>query len=220
MSEKKLDKKPKKVKLKENENENEKEKKTKEKIEKGKERIEQLFTEAYKKSNRTLRLSDDIFDISIGKRVIADDLGDNSAIPVYSANVFEPFGYVESYLIEDFSVPSVLWGIDGDWMVNYIPAGKPFYPTDHCGVLRLKTNDILPKYFAWVLEKVGVEQRFSRTLRASIDRIKGLSIKIPPLPEQQRIVSDIEKIENHIQEMQNELDQLSDQKILILKKYL
>jgi type I restriction enzyme M protein len=127
---------------------------------------------------------------------------------------------MDKYLINDFSIPSVLWGIDGDWMVNYISADKPFYPTDHCGVLKIKTNDILPKYLAWVLNKEGIAQNFSRTLRASIDRIKGISIKVPPLSEQQKIVYEIEKIEAEIQKMQKELEQLSIQKGLVLKKYL
>jgi type I restriction enzyme M protein len=192
----------------------------KEKIENWKNKIEQLFTEVNNKANTTFRLSDDIFDISIGKRVIEADLNKNGSIPVYSANVFEPFGYIDKYLINDFSIPSVLWGIDGDWMVNYIPADKPFYPTDHCGVLRIKTNDILPKYLAWILNKEGIAQNFSRTLRASIDRIKGISIKIPLLSEQQKIVAEIENIEVQMNDMQKELEQLSTQKGLVLKKYM
>jgi len=192
----------------------------KEKIESWKKKIEELFTEVNNKANITFRLSDDIFDISIGKRVIEADLNKNGSIPVYSANVFEPFGYIDKYLINDFSIPSVLWGIDGDWMVNYIPADKPFYPTDHCGVLRTKTNNILPKYLAWILNKEGIAQNFSRTLRASIDRIKGISIKVPPLSEQQKIVAEIEKIEVQTNDLQKELEQLSIQKGLVLKKYL
>ena len=197
-----------------------KETETKEKVEKGKEKIEQLFTEAYSKSNKTFRLSDDIFNISIGKRVIAADLDKKGTIPVYSANVFEPFGYINDNLINNFTVPSVLWGIDGDWMVNYMPAGNPFYPTDHCGVLRVKTKEVLPKYLAWILEKEGIEQRFSRTLRASIDRIKGLSIKVPQLSEQQSIVTEVEKIEAKILKMKKELEQIIDHKKSVLNKYL
>jgi len=197
-----------------------KEAEAKEKVEKGKEKIEQLFTDAYNKANATFRLSDNIFDVSIGKRVIEADLDGKGTIPVYSANVFEPFGYIDKYLIEDFSVPSVLWGIDGDWMVNYMPADKPFYPTDHCGVLRIKTNEILPKYFAWVLNKEGIERNFSRVLRASIDRIKGLSVKVPPLSEQQQIVSEIEKIELEIAENQKVIDNSPELKNEILRKYL
>jgi type I restriction enzyme M protein len=193
----------------------------KEKTEKEKEKIEHLFLDLYNKANHIFRLSnDDIFTVSIGKRVLEADLDKKGTIPVYSANVFVPFGHINEYLITDFSLPSVLWGIDGDWMVNYIPAGKPFYPTDHCGVLRIKTNKISAKYLAWSLNKEGIAQNFSRTLRASIDRIKGLSIQAPPLSEQQEIVSEIENIEAQIAEAQKIMDDIPIQKNKILKKYL
>jgi type I restriction enzyme M protein len=197
-----------------------KEEAVKGKIEKSKEKIEQLFLEADSKANDIFRLSDDIFDVSIGKRVIEADLSGKGTIPVYSANVFEPFGYIDTYLIADFSTPSVLWGIDGDWMVHYMPANKPFYPTDHCGVLRIKSDKILPKYLAWLLNKEGLQKGFSRTLRASIDRIQGLNIKAPPLSEQQKIVVEIEKMEAQIQELQKQLAETSKQKESVLKKYL
>ena len=198
-----------------------KEAEAKEKIDERTNKIEQLFSEAYSKAKNTLRLSnDDVFDVSIGKRVIEADLVEKGTIPVYSANVFVPFGYIDKYLIEDFSVPSVLWGIDGDWMVNYMPANKPFYPTDHCGVLRIKSNEISPKYLAWILNKEGIAQNFSRTLRASIDRIKGITIKIPPLSEQQKIVSEIEAIETQIAIFEQQLSEIPKQKEEVLKKYL
>ncbi|MCL1948024.1 MAG: restriction endonuclease subunit S [Chitinivibrionia bacterium] len=198
-----------------------KEVKAKEKIAVGKEKIEQLFTEAVNKATDIFRLSNsDVFDISIGKRVIEANLNGKGTIPVYSANVFEPFGYIDKYLITDFSVSSILWGIDGDWQVNYMPADKPFYPTDHCGVLRIKSDKILPKYLAWVLKKEGIEQQFSRALRASIDRIKGLSVKVPPLSEQRELVANIEKIEAQIAEAQKIIDETAVLKNEVLKKYL
>ena len=193
----------------------------KERVEKGKEEIEQIYANAHNSANATYRLSnDDIFEVSIGKRVIGQDLTGKGAIPVYSANVFEPFGYIDKYLITNFSIPSVLWGIDGDWMVNYIPADKPFYPTDHCGVLRVKTDEILPKYLAWVLNKEGVAQNFSRTLRASIDRIKGITVKAPPLSFQRQIVAEIEEIEVQIAEAQKIIAGMPELKNEVLKKYL
>lgn len=81
-------------------------------------------------------------------------------MPVYSANVKEPFGYFDDLLIEDFSVPSVLWGIDGDWMTAYIPENTEFYPTDHCGVLRCKSLEVNPRYFAHILEAEGKKWAF------------------------------------------------------------
>ena len=107
-----------------------------------------------------------IFDINIGNRVISDEVEEHGKIPIYSANVFEEFGRTNKQNITDFSLPSIIWGIDGDWMVNLLPAGMPFYPTDHCGVLRIKTDEIVPKYMALALEYEGKLQKFSRSNRA------------------------------------------------------
>ncbi|WP_104748927.1 hypothetical protein [Helicobacter cetorum] len=57
-------------------------------------------------------------------------------------------------------------------MVNVMRANCSFYPTDHCGYLRVKKAVIEPFYLAYVLEIAGHELCFSRVLRASIDRVK------------------------------------------------
>lgn len=150
------------------------------------------------------KLSDkNIFDLSIGNRVVSDEIVENGSIPIYSANVFEEFGRIDKQNITDFSVPSILWGIDGDWMVNIIPANKPFYPTDHCGVLRIKTDDILPKYMALALQIEGEFERFSRSNRASTQRISNLIIQVPSVANQQSIVDVIEDIDKKISAEQN-----------------
>jgi type I restriction enzyme M protein len=105
-------------------------------------------------------------------------------------------------------------------MVNYIPKDYPFYPTDHCGVLRVKDNSVNEKYLAFILEKEGKAFEFSRTKRASIDRIQGIKIAIPSLSEQQKIVAEIEKIEEQIKLIKKELTEISKQKEKILMKYL
>ena len=198
-----------------------KEQKAKEEIEKGKETILNLFNNLEAKADKTVRLSDEtLFQISIGKRVLKNEFVENGKIPVYSANVIEPFGNIDKLLIEDFSKPSVLWGIDGDWMVNHLPKDYPFYPTDHCGVLRVKDNTINEKYLAFILEKEGKAFEFSRTKRASIDRIQGIKIAVPPLSEQQKFVSEIEKIEEQIKTLETEISEIPKQKEVILKKYL
>lgn len=145
------------------------------------------------------RLSDKaVFDLSIGNRVVSDEVVENGSIPIYSANVFEEFGRIDKQNITDFSMPSILWGIDGDWMVNIIPENQPFYPTDHCGVLRLKTNDILPKYMAIALQVEGEFERFSRSNRASTQRISNLIVQVPDITEQQRIVNEINAVDKQI----------------------
>lgn len=72
-------------------------------------------------------LSDDReFTIQIGKRVLKRAVKENGKIPIYSANVKGIFGYVDSSFLEDFSRDSVLWGIDGDWMVNFVQRNISF----------------------------------------------------------------------------------------------
>ena len=197
---------------------------------KAKERVEHLHQEITKlftnvadkaKTNTKIRLSDNnIFDISIGQRVLKSELLPKGDVPVYSANVFEPFGYVNKYLIKDFSKPSVLWGIDGDWMVNYMPNNISFYPTDHCGVLRVKNNEVNERYLAYVLQKEGEALDFSRNKRASIDRIQGIKISLPSISIQEKLVSEIEKTETEITALKNQLENISEEKNAVLKKYL
>lgn len=140
------------------------------------------------------KLSSNLFDISIGRRVVESELDGTGSIPVYSANVRSVFGKINKHLLTDFSTDSILWGIDGDWMVNIIKAGQVFYPTDHCGVIRIKTDKILPEYLALALEVEGNFEKFSRSNRASTERIRNLTLYIPDdIDEQRRI---LEKINN------------------------
>lgn len=122
-------------------------------------KIEEFFDDLDEISNQMgyrMSLSDsNKFDVSIGKRVLNKQLSSDAEIPVYSANVKEPFGYINDLFITDFSFPSVLWGIDGDWMTAYMPENKKFYPTDHCGILRCKDSDVNPRYLVHILEREG-----------------------------------------------------------------
>lgn len=193
-------------------------------IEEYRKKIEDLFDEldviSYRGGYR-LSLADNAkFDISIGKRVLNKQLSPDAETPVYSANVKEPFGYIDDLLITDFSVPSVLWGIDGDWMTSYMPENEKFYPTDHCGVLRCKTADVNPRYLAHVLEKEGAKARFSRTYRASIDRVQSITFFVADRNVQDATVNQITKIESKILESEATLKELNGKTSEVLHHYL
>lgn len=158
-----------------------------------------------------IRLDADVFDISIGKRVLSNEFVEDGDIPVYSANVTTPFGRINKLLITDFSKDSVLWGIDGDWMTNIIRKDNPFYPTDHCGVIRVNSSDIEPYYLSMILEIVGKTYSFSRTNRASIERIKGVQIPLPAIDIQQQIVSECEKIDEEYSNAQKQIEKSKSQ---------
>ena len=123
-------------------------------------------------------------------------------------------------MIKDFSVPSVLWGIDGDWMTNYIPADSEFYPTDHCGVLRCKTSEVNPRYLVHILEVEGKNRGFSRSYRASIDRVQGISFVVPNRAVQDETVAKIEAIERKISKSEKKLNSLTGKIAEILNRFI
>lgn len=185
--------------------------------------IADAFATAAQAAHREVRLANvELFDIFIGKRVLKSQItSDTSATPVYSANVLSPFGYTHNRLIEDFSRASVLWGIDGDWMVNLVPAYVPFYPTDHCGVVRVKTGaSIHPRYLAMALEQEGRRVRFSRSNRAKTEAIRSLKLLIPDLDSQQNLDTVATQAEAAIAAAQTIIDAAPAQKQAILQNYL
>ncbi|SNX54225.1 restriction endonuclease subunit S [Thermoanaerobacterium sp. RBIITD] len=157
----------------------------------------------------TINLSDvTLFSLFIGKRILKQDLIKNNnkklLVPIYSANVFKPFGYTNNTFIDDFSTPSLIWGIDGIFDWNYIPKNQPFYPTDHCGVLKVKNSNINPEYLLYALRSNKDDYGFNRTFRASLANIKEyVTVEIPikengefDIDKQNEIVEKYKKIEN------------------------
>lgn len=134
------------------------------------------------KSLQKVKLSNtEYFELSIGKRVLVRELNKitSGSIPVYSSNVKEIFGYHTSSIIENFSNDFVLWGIDGDFEFNSIKKENPFRPTDHCGVIRIWNENILPEYLMIQLYIVKSKYGFDRGLRASIRNMKPVEISLP-----------------------------------------
>ena len=46
---------------------------------------------------------------------MSEEIVSGGRVPVYSANVYEEFGRIDKENMKDYSRPSVIWGIDGDW---------------------------------------------------------------------------------------------------------
>jgi type I restriction enzyme M protein len=192
------------------------------KIEQLKEEIQNEYSKIKTDAKTVYRLNDkSIFDISIGKRVLKNEISnDGNGIPIYSANVFEPFGKINKTFFDKFENPSIIWGIDGDWMVNIIPANQPFYPTDHCGVIRIKGEYLSLYYIASELLAIGKENRFSRTFRASTERIKDIRIQMPSEQLQRKFDYKVKSILSKIKAIEADLSNLDHEKEQVLKKYL
>ena len=195
---------------------------TRMKIEDYKVQIQKIFEDldVIKSDGGGYKLSDyNTFSLSIGKRVLQSDLVDKG-IPVYSANVNEAMGNIDKYLIKDFNKPYIIWGIDGDWMVNLMPKGFEFYPTDHCGFMTVDENKINPRYMAYILEKEGKSIGFSRSFRASLDRVKSIKINVPNIEIQNKEVDKVIELEKKINELKENQIDLNKEISKVLNSYL
>lgn len=129
--------------------------------------------------SRTIYLGDEsYFRLSIGRRLKKSEIGE-SGIPVFSANVNEPFGYIDGFTLNNKEQPSLIWGIDGNFNWNLINEGIDFYPTDHCGRLQVLTSDIDVEYLFYELNATKEEYGFDRVFRASLSNIRGVRVRIP-----------------------------------------
>jgi len=120
------------------------------------------------------------FQIFIGKRVLKEEVFNSKAsIPAYSANVFVPFGFVNSSNIDNFEHDHVLWGIDGNFEFSIKRKGQIFATTDHCGAIKILNGNIIPEYLVYQLEIIKHELGFDRSLRASLGNMEMVTFSIP-----------------------------------------
>lgn len=133
--------------------------------------------------NKEISLSDqEYFELSIGKRVLKRQVFQSKGkVPVYSANVFNPFGFIETpnESVNDFRRDYILWGIDGNFEFNIMSEGVEFAITDHCGAIRILDSNIVPEYVVHRLELKKHEYGFDRTLRASLKNMRNIVVSIP-----------------------------------------
>ncbi|MBE4030162.1 N-6 DNA methylase [Vibrio parahaemolyticus] len=126
------------------------------------------------------------FFLSIGKRVLKQEVYNSDGdIPVYSANVKEPFGFMSTSNLEDFTKPYVLWGIDGNFEFSVKLPGEKFRSTDHCGTIRIEREDINPLFIYYALHAIREENKLDRELRANLKNVKKFCVRIPVLVDEQ-----------------------------------
>ncbi len=108
-----------------------------------------------------------------------------------------------------------LFDLEGDFVVD-----------SHISILRLDKTKALSCYVLYSLADIGFKTIESMAtgqsgqIELSLTTIQNITIPLPSIEEQQKIVTQIELIENAISDLQTELDKIPYQKQYILKKYL
>ena len=93
--------------------------------------------------------------------------------------------------------------------------------------INYKEDVILPVYLNYVLNSETIRNYGFSVMAKSVNQaningtiLKSYKIPLPPLSEQQKIVSEIEKIEEKIKVLETEISEIPKQKEAVLKKYL
>ncbi|GAB1442170.1 hypothetical protein MASR2M39_10050 [Ignavibacteriales bacterium] len=82
-------------------------------------------------------------------------------------------------LILPYDNPYVLWGIDGNFDLNFIAKGDIFASTDHCGTIEILNDKISPEYLMISLYLKKYEYGFDRGLRPNLVNVRNIDINIP-----------------------------------------
>lgn len=159
-----------------------------------------------------------MFELSIGKRVLKSEISDSGKYPIYSANVMEPFGKIDKLEIKSFDKDSILWGIDDDWMTAFLKKEIEFYPTDHCGVIRVLDSEVDPYYLSMILDIIGRQYGFSRSYRASTERVAAVRIPLPPKEVQETVVKTGKKAFKEFHSSRMNIDSYRDKILSIMYK--
>ncbi len=124
----------------------------------------------------------DLFELAIGRRKTKSELlalpkGD---VPIISARLDKPFGFIQNDSFVCIKEKIVLWNIDSSrWDTRFLEGNTKFIPTDHCGYMKVLNKQIVPEYIAYKLYEQGLNIGFKHEYRASLKNICDISIAIP-----------------------------------------
>jgi len=130
---------------------------------------------------KRVKLGDkDLFNLSIGRRVLKKDIYQNrTGVPLFSANIRKPFGFVHNANAGNLQYGGCLWSIDSDFDCRGVAAGESYSITDHCGQVEILSDMIDPHYIARQIRQSGNDQGFNRDYRPSLGIMADLEVDLP-----------------------------------------
>ena len=136
---------------------------------------------------------EDICDLGRGRVISKEYIEKHKGkYPVYSSQTTNNgiFGYIDTY---DFDGEYVTWTTDGANAGTVFYRNGKFNCTNVCGTLKSKTNKILMKYLAKILNKVAYKYVIKVGNPKLMNNVMAkIKIPLPPLEVQKEIVEQIE----------------------------
>ena len=196
-----------------------KEKKAKEEVEKLKNEVNDVFNKI--ETFQKVSLEDIAENLDNLRKPVTKGYRENGDIPYYGASGI--VDYVSNYVLDDYVL---LVSEDGANLkartspIAFTASGK-IWVNNHAHILKFKekaTHKIVEIY----LNKTDISEYITGQAQPKLNQqnLNNIKIPLPPLSEQQKIVSEIEKIEEKIKVLETEISEIPKQKEAVLKKYL
>ena len=140
----------------------------------------------------------EICEMKRGRVISKDYLRENEGIyPVYSSQTLNEgiFGYISSY---DFDGEYLTWTTDGANAGAIFYHNGKFSITNVCGLLKPKYDAVAIKYLFYWLQKEARKHVSSGMGNPKLmsNTVASISIPLPPLAEQERIVSILDRFDS------------------------
>lgn len=141
----------------------------------------------------------DLCELGRGRVISKETIENNRGIyPVYSSQTSNDgiFGYIDTF---DFDGEYVTWTTDGANAGTVFYRTGKFNCTNVCGTLKAKSNKVLMKYLAVVLNEIApsfvVKLGNPKLMNNVMEKIQ---IPLPPLEVQQKVINEVSGYENII----------------------
>jgi len=143
---------------------------------------------------------------------------DELQIPIYANSVENKglIGYCNIFRVEKPCVTISARGSIGFCVAR----DEKFFPIVRLVVLIPDLQKALPVYLEYKLNSIKIEQSGTNIPQLTVPMVQEIKIPLPPLSTQQKIVTQIQEIEEKIEKLQEILNQIPAQKQEVLKKYL
>ena len=156
------------------------------------------------------------FKLSSGKMLSAKNRNDGY-FSVYGGNGVT--GFHDEFFVEE---PTIVIGRVGEYCGCVHISEEKSWITDNALYIVSFSEQFNLKYLYYILKECNLNSYANKTAQPNISQsiLNPVQIPVPPLSEQQQIVSEIEKIETQIAEFEQQLNEMPKLKESILKKYL
>ena len=148
----------------------------------------------------------EVVSVKSGKSIDANQINNETALyPCYGGNGIRGF-------VNDFNYEGCypLIGRVGALCGNVHLAKGKFYATEHALIVDIKSNKINPEWLTYYLSSLNLRKIAKGVAQPVIaaKEVSKVSIHIPPLPEQEKIVSELDCLSGLIDKKRQQLKEL------------